>query len=507
MQLKPDEFVTRTSAQEPRAGRGSAGRRGGDNPDDGGLASDGDAFATALLLSIGGVVGRFELGQAPAPLISQLRERYHPYSIPPAAWVGGDFRLRVTFQAAAAGVDGNVRAGEVAAHPLRIEESDDEIRIGRWDFRARLVQVAAPVGERGKPAPDSRKIWSGGGSCQMNPFAFDSLLRVMWAIFLPRAGGALFHACALRLGDAGVILPGPSGAGKSTLARKVAEPERILTDELVAVSRGELGRWRVSGTPFWGDFKRGGGSIRSWPLSAVAFLEQGQSLVVRSIPASEAAMRLLGCFLCFQTDADTAARNLAIAIDLSTDVNAVVLRTAGDTPVPEIDAALSPYVPDRTRRDHPPTSREMISEFRWLLMQCRQYAYKPRGGSMRPWLRSGDALFIQAVGEANFAPGDILLYWTPGPRPHEDRLTCHRLVARLPAGASGSGDPKFKLYMKGDAQSTIEAFENGKQSEVLGRVSAISRDGRTVPVPGRLGSLARLLGSLVATPILKMAGR
>ena len=61
--------------------------------------------------------------------------------------------------------------------------------------------------------------------------------------------------------------------------------------------------------------------------------------------------------------------------------------------------------------------------------------------------------------------------------------------------------------MKGDAQSAIEGFENGRESEILGRVSAISRDGRTVPVPGRLGSLARLVGSLVATPILKMAGR
>ena len=61
--------------------------------------------------------------------------------------------------------------------------------------------------------------------------------------------------------------------------------------------------------------------------------------------------------------------------------------------------------------------------------------------------------------------------------------------------------------MKGDALSAIEGFENGTESEVLGRVSAVSRDGKTVPVPGRLGNLARLLGSLVAAPILKMAGR
>jgi hypothetical protein len=151
----------------------------------------------------------------------------------------------------------------------------------------------------------------------------------------------------------------------------------------------------------------------------------------------------------------------------------------------------------------------MISEFRWLLDQSRQYAYKPRGTSMRPWLRSGDSLFIQAVAEAELAPGDIVLYWTPGPLPEQDRLTCHRMVGRLKESGSGTaaGAPQFKFYMKGDAVSGIESFENGKQSQILGRVSAISRDGRMVPMPGRIGNLARLLGSLVATPILKMAGQ
>ncbi len=485
----------------------SQGRRGAPDGSDGDHsgASGGHAI---LLLSIGGVVGRLDLGDAPAPLLEQLNERYRPYTVPPASWVASAFSLRVTFTAAAAAVDGMMRAGEVAAHPLRVEESDSEIRVGRWDFRARLTPTSESSSPRGGPGTGTRGAsWHGEVSCQMNPFAFDSMLRVVWAVFLPRAGGALFHACGLRLGEAGVIFPGQSGAGKSTLARKVLEQERILTDELVAVSRGEMGRWRISGTPFWGDFKRGGGSIRSWPLNAVAFLEQGELLSIRSIPASEAAFRLLGCFLCFQTDADTAARNLAIAVDICTDVAALVARTGRETPIADIEIGLGPYLPDRQRRDHPPSSREMISEFRWLLAQSRQYAYKPRGNSMRPWLRSGDALFIQAVGEAQLAPGDILLYWTPGPTPHDDRLTCHRMVARLGAGATVAGKPKFKFYTKGDALSSIEGFENGKQSEILGRVSAISRDGRTVPVPGRIGNLARLLGSLVAAPILKMAGR
>lgn len=461
-----------------------------------------------LLISVGGVVGHLTWGAAPTLFIAQLRDRYGPYTVPPAPWVERAFSLRLDFLAAAPIVDGETRAGDVAARPLRIEESDQAIRLGRWDFTARLApQVQRSARSRGGARPPVPSAWSGTATCQMNPFALDSLLRVLWAIFLPRAGGALFHACALRIGEVGVIFPGQSGAGKSTLAAKVPDPERVLTDELVAVSRGELGRWRISGTPFWGDFKRGGGSIRSWPLRALAFLEQSDRVETRPLPHSEAAMRLLGCFLCFQTDADTAARNLAIAVDLATDIDGLALRTARETPMAAVETALAPHLPDRNRRDQPPTAREMVSEFRWFLRQSRQYAYKPRGTSMRPWLRPGDALFIQAVGETEMVPGDILLYWTPGRTAHDDRLTCHRMVARMPAAGPAAGGQKFKFFMKGDALSAIEGFENGRQSEILGRVSAISRDGQTQPVPGRIGNLARLLGSLVAAPILRMVGR
>jgi hypothetical protein len=284
-----------------------------------------------LLLSIGGVVGRLVLGKAPPPFIAQLRERYQPYTVPPATWVSSEFVLGVTFTRAAPVADVSARAGQVAAYPLRVVETDDEIRVGRWDFRTRLLPIRLTP-ETLAAAGRSRPGWQGEVSCQMNPFAFDSLLRVMWAIFLPRAGGALVHACALRVGEAGVMFPGPSGTGKSTLARKVAEQERILTDELVAVSRGETGQWRISGTPFWGDFKRGGGSIRSWPLNAISFLEQGEAVSIRPIPPPEAALRLLGCFLCFQTDAGTAARNLMLTVELCSEVKAVVSRTAQETP-------------------------------------------------------------------------------------------------------------------------------------------------------------------------------
>ena len=67
------------------------------------------------------------------------------------------------------------------------------------------------------------------------------------------------------------------------------------------------------------------------------------------------------------------------------------------------------------------------------------------------------------------------------------------------------GDERY--VTKGDSSSRLERFENRQRYEILGKVVAVSRDGKTRPVPGRIGNLARLFGSLVATPILKMVGR
>jgi hypothetical protein len=453
---------------------------------------------TEFLISIGGVVGHFELGAAPGKFIEQLQERYGPYMIPAARWVKRGFSLRVSFAVTAAHVPPEVRANEVAQRPLRVEETARTIGITRWDFSARLLSAtASPV------------TWSGDASCQMNPFAFDSLLRVLWATFLPSFGGALFHSCALRTeGGTGLIFPGESGAGKSTLARKVPEPERILTDELVAVSRGPLGEWRISGTPFWGEFQRGGGSVRSWPLGLLSFLEQGEPLDARAISAAEAAFRLLACLLCFRADADTAARNLAIVIDLCGEVPHVVLRTARDTSLAAIETALHPHQLPPAGHEMPVSAREMISELRWMLRANGRYAFTPRGSSMRPWLRAGESLFVQSIRASDAVAGDILLYWTPGPTGEEDRLICHRMVAKTPSlRGRKTNAPNVRFYLKGDAHSTIERFEDGREAEIFGRVSAVSRDGESVPVPGRVGSLARLLGSLVAAPFLKMAGR
>lgn len=441
------------------------------------------------MLSIGGVVGRVVLVNAPGAWLAHLRERYDAFWIPPAPAVECAFVLTVQFVSAAPVKPGG-RTVEAEKKPLTVAAAENSLRIARWDFRARLA-----------PGKRAAQPWTGAARCEMNPFSFDSLLRVLWSVFLPRAGGALVHACGLRRGDLAAVFPGKSEAGKTTLARKMAEPDHVLSDEVCAIARGEDGAWRVWGSPFWGEFARGGTSIRSFPLRTFGFLEQGPSLQVTDVGAADAALRLLECFICFQNDRATVAQNLYIATRIVREVATVRLQSARSTSADAIFAAVDPHLGATDRRHPPQSAREAISEFRAFLTKHETYAFRPKGGSMRPWMKSGDSLFIQAAGETQVAPGDVLLYWTPGPTPAEDRLTCHRMVARV-STARGS-----RFYTKGDSLSGIDRFDNGRQAQLLGKVSGISRNGKTWRVPGRIGSLARLFGSLAATPFLKVLGR
>jgi hypothetical protein len=125
----------------------------------------------------------------------------------------------------------------------------------------------------------------------------------------------------------------------------------------------------------------------------------------------------------------------------------------------------------------------MISEFRSFLRKHQLYAFAPKGTGLRPYVKSGESLLIQSAEKSELDVGDIVLYWSPGRTPDDDVLRCHRVGSPLPKGQSWA------------------------HAEVLGRVSGIARDGRSVPMPGRLDTFGRLFGAEVAMPILRLAGR
>ena len=114
---------------------------------------------------------------------------------------------------------------------------------------------------------------------------------------------------------------------------------------------------------------------------------------------------------------------------------------------------------------------------------------------MRPWIRSGDTLFIQGRGATPPTAGDVLVYWVPGETENEDALICHRMIA----GSRGT-----PVLTRGDAHGSIERVRDGKEAEILGTVVAVSRNGETRPLRGRVAKLARLVASLAAAPVAKV---
>jgi hypothetical protein len=425
-----------------------------------------------LVISIGGIAGRLELGPAPEPFLAQVRERYAAFTMPAAPDLEAGFALRMRFDSVPP-ADWDTQVARISAHPLTVKATAKTITISRWDIKVRLRATRA----RG------RLRWIGTGRCKMSPYALDCVLRVVWSVLLPREDALLVHSCGLRHAEIGVVFPGVSGQGKTTLARKAPDADDVLSDEMIAIRHTEDG-WRVSGTPFWGDFARGGISMRSWPLRALAFLAQRDSVAMSPITSSESALRLLECMLCFQTDRETVERNLALVTRLCSEVRSVEAQLTRTASTAEIFGKLEPHLGrDVTRKVPTLNAREMISEFRSFLRKHQLYAFSPRGAGLRPWVKSGDSLLIQAADKSALDVGDIVLTWSAGRTPDDDVLRCHRVGAPLPKGQSWA------------------------HAEVLGRVSGLARDGRDLPLPGRLDALARLFGPQVAMPILRLAGR
>ena len=160
-----------------------------------------------------------------------------------------------------------------------------------------------------------------------------------------------------------------------------------------------------------------------------------------------------------------------MAVQLCAEVRSVEASLTRTAPTATVFRKLAPHLgPEVTRAVPPANARELISEFRALLRKQRSYAFRPKGTTTAgAWLKSGESLAVQTPGlGAPLGPGDVVLAWVPGPTPDEDALACRRLS---PAG-------------------TRDALIEG---ELLGRVTLVSRDGKTLPLPGRVGDPAAAL--------------
>ena len=133
-----------------------------------------------------------------------------------------------------------------------------------------------------------------------NPYAIDTVLRIVHSLVLAEEGGFLLHAASAVRSGRSFIFTGISGAGKTTISRLAPPDVVVLTDE-VSYIRRRAGGYRAYGTPFAGELARVGENI-SAPFGGLYFLEKGPANRIEPIDDRRAARALLRNVLFFAHD-------------------------------------------------------------------------------------------------------------------------------------------------------------------------------------------------------------
>ena len=135
-----------------------------------------------------------------------------------------------------------------------------------------------------------------------NPYAIDSVLRIVHTLILAKQGGFLVHAASAIRGGRAFLFAGVSGAGKTTISRLAPSDCTLLTDEISYVQR-DGNAYRACGTPFAGELARVGEN-KSAPLCTLFLLEKGPENRIETVAASEAVRLLMRNILFFAEDAE-----------------------------------------------------------------------------------------------------------------------------------------------------------------------------------------------------------
>lgn len=103
---------------------------------------------------------------------------------------------------------------------------------------------------------------------------------------------------------------------------------------------------------------------------------------------------------------------------------------------------------------------------------------------MHPTIRNGETIRVESVLPAQIKRGDIVLYrWERG-------IRAHRVVRIVAAGKQ----PVFLLRSDGGGDDELIPA-----SQVLGKVVAVERSGRSVPLCGAIPKLSRTLRRCVSS--------
>jgi hypothetical protein len=162
----------------------------------------------------------------------------------------------------------------------------------------------------------------------LNPYAIDSVLRIVHTLVLAADGGFLLHASSAVRNGRAVIFTGPSGSGKTTIARLAPPDVTLLTDEISYVRRSAEG-YAAFGTPFAGELGESGPPV-SAPIAALFRLDRGPDNRQERLSQAEAVRTLMRNILFFADDRPLTSRVLDTACDFAATVPAFHLAFAPD---------------------------------------------------------------------------------------------------------------------------------------------------------------------------------
>ena len=130
---------------------------------------------------------------------------------------------------------------------------------------------------------------------------------------------------------------------------------------------------------------------------------------------------------------------------------------------------------------------DMVGLLRDVLGKGASFRFKAKGFSMTPIIKDGDIITVSPCLSAGLRSGDIAAF----AHPVTDRLVVHRIV-----GIRGGS-----FFVKGDNNEDFDGLIPG--SHVLGRITRIERDGRSVQLGlGAERSAIALLSRFHILPLL-----
>ena len=222
-------------------------------------------------IEIGGMT--IALRSSDRSFLRQLADRY-------AGFVGSGRRAHFEF---------DIDLYEPAEPPardggLKVRRGKGDWLLRRGDFRARWN----PNAKRGYIRQAK------------NPYACDSLLRIVHTLILAKQGGFLVHASSAIRDNKAFLFSGVSGAGKTTISRLAPPDATLLTDEISYVRR-KGDRYLAFGTPFAGELGKVGGN-RSAPIARFFLLGKGSQNSIEPVKPVEGIQRLLRNILFFAED-------------------------------------------------------------------------------------------------------------------------------------------------------------------------------------------------------------